>query len=151
MNSNEYTDTDGDALTITTRGNDVWITCTTDQSEVTIGPISRATLHAAFAADIMDGGITAALIEHEAEPVDAWPLARARDHTSRASATASARSVRQWAARQYPSGTPLDQDRRMVAAETEAYLSGRTDREASELAQAARTAGPCDSTTGAES
>lgn len=56
----------------------------------------------------------------------------------------SAERVRAWAALQYPSGTPLDQDRRMVAAETEAYLSGRTGRETSELSQAAKHAGPVD-------
>lgn len=56
----------------------------------------------------------------------------------------SAERVRAWAALQYPSGTPLDQDRRMVAAETEAYLSGRTGRETSELSQAAKYAGPVD-------
>lgn len=55
-----------------------------------------------------------------------------------------AEEVRAWAVQQYPSGTPLDQDRRMVAAETEAYLSGRTEREMGELAQAAKHAGPVD-------
>ena len=55
-----------------------------------------------------------------------------------------AEEVRDWAVQQYPSGTPLDQDRRMVAAETEAYLSGRTEREMSDLAQAAKHAGPVD-------
>src|SRR5699024_10002420 len=34
--------------------------------------------------------------------------------------------VRQWAAETFPSGTPLDQDRRMVAAETEAVRAGGT-------------------------
>lgn len=63
-----------------------------------------------------------------------------RDHL----AAQRAEEVRAWAVRQYPSGTPLDQDRRMVAAETEAYLSGRTDQEMSELAQAAKHAGPVD-------
>src|SRR5699024_10371157 len=55
-----------------------------------------------------------------------------------------AEEVRDWAVQQYPSGTPLDQDRRMVAAETEAYLSGRTEREMSELAgrEARRTGRP---------
>jgi hypothetical protein len=56
----------------------------------------------------------------------------------------SAERVRAWAVQQYPSGTPLDQDRRMVAAETEAYLSGRTGRETSELSLAAKYAGPVD-------
>src|SRR5699024_12275672 len=36
--------------------------------------------------------------------------------------------VRQWAAETFPSGTPLDQDRRMVAAEPEAFRAGRTGR-----------------------
>lgn len=56
----------------------------------------------------------------------------------------TAERVRAWAVRQYPSGTPLDQDRRMVAAETEAYLSGRSGRETSELSEAAKNAGPID-------
>src|SRR5699024_10450322 len=55
-----------------------------------------------------------------------------------------AEEARAWAVQQYPSGTPLDQDRRMVAAETEAYLSGRSERDMSELAQAAKHAGPVD-------
>ena len=55
-----------------------------------------------------------------------------------------AEEVRAWAVQQYPSGTPLDQDRRMVAAETEAYLSGRSERDMSDLAQAAKHAGPVD-------
>ena len=52
--------------------------------------------------------------------------------------------VRQWAAKTFPSGTPLDQDRRMVAAETEAFLAGRTSRETAELSQSAKYAGPVD-------
>lgn len=52
--------------------------------------------------------------------------------------------VREWAVANYCSGTPLDQDRRMVAAETEAFLSGRTGRETSELTQRAKYAGPVD-------
>ena len=52
--------------------------------------------------------------------------------------------VRQWAAKTFPSGTPLDQDRRMVAAETEAFLAGRTSRETGELSQSAKYAGPVD-------
>lgn len=54
------------------------------------------------------------------------------------------KEVRDWAVRQYGSGTALDQDRRMVAAETEAFLSGRTSRETAELSQAAKHAGPVD-------
>lgn len=52
--------------------------------------------------------------------------------------------VRQWAAKTFPSGTPLDQDRRIVAAETEAFLAGRTGRETAELSQSAKYAGPVD-------
>lgn len=53
-------------------------------------------------------------------------------------------SVREWAVETYCSGTPLDQDRRMVAAETEAFISGRLGRERSDLAQEAKYAGPVD-------
>lgn len=59
----ELSDHDGDALTITTRGADVWITCTTDLSEVTIGPIPRTALHAALTDKLVDGGVTAAPAE----------------------------------------------------------------------------------------
>lgn len=45
----ELSDHDGDALTITTRGTDVWITCTTERSEVTIGSIPRSALRDALA------------------------------------------------------------------------------------------------------
>ena len=51
-------------------------------------------------------------------------------------------SVRKWAVETYCSGTPLDQDRRMVAAETEAFISGRTGRERSDLSVKAKNAGP---------
>lgn len=58
--------------------------------------------------------------------------------------TDTADRVLAWAVQQYPSGTPLDQDRRMVAAETEAFLAGRTGRETSKLVLAAKYAGPVD-------
>lgn len=45
-----------------------------------------------------------------------------------------------WALRQYPSDSPLDQERRMVAAESGAFLSDATGREMAELAQAAKGA-----------
>lgn len=51
-------------------------------------------------------------------------------------------SVREWAAETYCSDTLLDQDRRMVAAETEAFISGRTGRERSDLSLKAKNAGP---------
>lgn len=51
-------------------------------------------------------------------------------------------AVREWAAETYCSDTLLDQDRRMVAAETEAFISGRTGRERSELSLKAKNAGP---------
>ena len=55
---------------------------------------------------------------------------------------ANPESVREWAAETYCSDTLLDQDRRMVAAETEAFISGRTGRERSDLSQKAKNAGP---------
>ena len=51
-------------------------------------------------------------------------------------------SVRKWAVETYGSDTLLDQDRRMVAAETEAFISGRTGRERSDLSMKAKNAGP---------
>lgn len=51
-------------------------------------------------------------------------------------------AVREWAAETYCSDTLLDQDRRMVAAETEAFISGRTGRERSDLSIKAKNAGP---------
>ena len=53
-----------------------------------------------------------------------------------------AENVRRWAAERFCSDTLLDQDRRMVAAETEAFVSGRTGRESSALSQEAKNAGP---------
>lgn len=50
--------------------------------------------------------------------------------------------VRAWAAERFGSDTLLDQDRRMVAAETEAFLSGRIGSETSRLSEEARNAGP---------
>lgn len=81
--------------------------------------------------------------------------ARQRDEADKRAATASPRTltdgqaerVREWAAGRYPSGTPLDQDRRMVAAETEAFLSGRPGRDLYDLIEAARHAGPVDPPT----
>ena len=79
--------------------------------------------------------LTLSVIDHAMHMAE-W----ARTHL----AAQRAEEVCAWAVQQYPSGTPLDQDRRMVAAETEAYLSGRTEREMSDLAQAAKHAGPVD-------
>ena len=55
---------------------------------------------------------------------------------------ANPEAVREWAAKTYCSDTLLDQDRRMVAAETEAFISGRTGRERSDLPLKAKNAGP---------
>ncbi|MGP9846252.1 hypothetical protein [Brachybacterium sp. 107] len=60
----ELSDHDGDALTITTRGTDVWISCTTELSEVTIGPIPRTALHDALTDSLMASDVTAAPIEN---------------------------------------------------------------------------------------
>ncbi|MGO2311777.1 MAG: hypothetical protein ACTH6N_04025 [Brachybacterium tyrofermentans] len=59
----ELSDHDGDALTITTRGTDVWITCTTELSEVTIGPIPRTALRDALADSLPASDVTADSIE----------------------------------------------------------------------------------------
>lgn len=80
MKTTELTDTDGDALTITQRLDGTWITCTKGAEEVTIGPIPTDAIRNAFeqqmGGDDMDGGVTAALIEREADP-----LVKARDHS----------------------------------------------------------------------
>src|SRR5699024_5806032 len=46
----ELTDPDGDALTVTTDAQGTWITCTTDGSEVTVGPFPAAVLAKALSA-----------------------------------------------------------------------------------------------------
>ena len=38
MNISEFTDRDGEALTITTNAEGTWITCTSARDEVTVGP-----------------------------------------------------------------------------------------------------------------
>lgn len=55
---------------------------------------------------------------------------------------ANPESVRKWAAERYCSDTLIDQDRRMVAAETEAFVTGRDPREVAPLVHAAKYAGP---------
>lgn len=42
MSCIEMTDIDGDAVTITTRGDFSWITCTSGRDEVTVGPLLTA-------------------------------------------------------------------------------------------------------------
>lgn len=42
MNYIEMSDIDGDAVTITTRGDFSWITCTSGRDEVTVGPVLTA-------------------------------------------------------------------------------------------------------------
>lgn len=49
MDSIEISDPDGDALTITTHADGVWITCTHGAHEVTVGPLAADDLHAALA------------------------------------------------------------------------------------------------------
>lgn len=44
MNISEFTDRDGDALTITTNPEGIWITCTSDRDEVTVGPFQSGIL-----------------------------------------------------------------------------------------------------------
>ena len=60
----ELSDHDGDALTITTRGADVWITCTTERSEVTIGPIPRSALRDALADNPLGSDVVTAPSEN---------------------------------------------------------------------------------------
>lgn len=40
MDATEFSDLDGDALTVTTNPDGVWITCTQGPHEVTVGPLS---------------------------------------------------------------------------------------------------------------
>lgn len=58
MKSMELTDFDGDALTIITRGDFTWLTCTSGRDEVTVGPLPTVTVHHAFSTR-GDGGVTA--------------------------------------------------------------------------------------------
>lgn len=44
MSVTEYTDPEGDGLTITTDGDQVWITCTSEDQEVTTGPLDPRVL-----------------------------------------------------------------------------------------------------------
>ena len=46
MNVFELTDPDGDALTITSGGAGTWITCSSGDEEVTVGPFSTGALSA---------------------------------------------------------------------------------------------------------
>ncbi len=46
----ELTDPDGDALTITADAGGLWITCTTEGEEVTVGPFPVGTLREAVTA-----------------------------------------------------------------------------------------------------
>lgn len=41
----EYTDIDGDALALTSDSRGLWVTCTTDDAEVTVGPFPPETLN----------------------------------------------------------------------------------------------------------
>ena len=64
MNATEIADVDRDVLTITTRGTDVWITCTTERSEVTIGPIPRSALRDALADNPLGSDVVTAPSEN---------------------------------------------------------------------------------------
>lgn len=46
----ELTDPDGDALTVTTDDGGIWLTCTTESDEVTVGPFPVASLRDALRA-----------------------------------------------------------------------------------------------------
>lgn len=50
MNAAELTDRDGDALTITSDSAGIWITCTSNGEEVTVGPLPTGELRASLAA-----------------------------------------------------------------------------------------------------
>lgn len=67
MNAHEYTDPTGSALTITHDHRGAWITATDGGDEVTVGPFPTRTLTVSLGIDrdLMDGGVTAALVEAE--------------------------------------------------------------------------------------
>lgn len=67
MNTNTSPDPEEETLTITTRGEQTWITCRSGENEVTVGPFATDAIAAGFPTDPMDGGVTAALIEKETE------------------------------------------------------------------------------------
>lgn len=46
----ELTDSEGDALTLTTDAGGIWVTCTTDGDEVTVGPFPADSLRDALRA-----------------------------------------------------------------------------------------------------
>lgn len=48
MESIEISDRDGDALTLTTHADEVWITCTHGAHEVTVGPLTTRDLYGAL-------------------------------------------------------------------------------------------------------
>lgn len=48
MTALELSDPDGDALTLTTDTDGIWITCTTGAAEVTVGPFLVASLLSAL-------------------------------------------------------------------------------------------------------
>lgn len=49
MHTIELSDPDGDALTVTTDTDGIWITCTAGDAEVTVGPLAAATLRDSLA------------------------------------------------------------------------------------------------------
>lgn len=48
MNTIELSDRDGDALTVTADARGIWITCTTEGDEVTVGPFLPESLSTAL-------------------------------------------------------------------------------------------------------
>lgn len=58
MNSIELTDVEGDALSIITRGDVAWVTCTSGQQEVTVGPFPTRLVHTMFRRGVSDDDST---------------------------------------------------------------------------------------------
>jgi hypothetical protein len=72
MNTIEMTDVDGDAMTITSRGSDSWITCTSGPDEVTVGPFPTHLVRRLFLRDRdVDGDSVATLLGGAATPAPA--------------------------------------------------------------------------------
>lgn len=54
MNSIELTDVDGDALTLITREDGLWVTCTSGPEEVTVGPFPTELLRGVISKGLDD-------------------------------------------------------------------------------------------------
>lgn len=54
MNIIELSDVDGDAVAITRQDDSTWITCTSGNEEVTVGPFSPSLLRSVLASGMLD-------------------------------------------------------------------------------------------------